>query len=261
MIEEGIRIGAATAQLDTRIGMQISRPPGFEKLQVKPAMQNDVCKPHAIVVDERGQRFVNEASSHAEFTHRLRKREQKHPGMTAWMVVDQQFLDTYMLAGTMPGKKKPEAWAQSKFLRSAASIEALARECGIDPTELGRTVQRYNGFVRDGRDPEFKRGDAPYDRWTGDPLHRPSTTLGAIEKAPFHAVQLHAGDVGTYGGLLTDAHARVLREDGQPIPGLYATGTSTASVMGPVEPGPGGSVGPSLTWGYVAARHALAARS
>ena len=103
----------------------------------------------------------------------------------------------------------------------------------------------------------FQRGDAPYDQWVGDPLHDPSKTLGSLEQGPFFAVPFYPGDVGTFGGLVTDASARVLRGDGSVINGLYATGTSTASVMGAVEPGPGGSIGPAMTWGYVAARHAL----
>ncbi|HKY91832.1 MAG TPA: FAD-binding protein [Nevskiaceae bacterium] len=256
MIEEGVRVGGATAQMATRIGMQVGLPPGHEKMAVKPGLQNDICKPHAIVVDQTGVRFANEACSHAEFTHRMVER-----GATAspsWMIFDRQFLATYMLAGTMPGKKKPAAWTASKFLRQADTLEALAADCGIDAARLRSTVDRFNGFVRDGRDADFRRGEAPYDRWTGDALAAPpSNTLGAIDQGPYYAVPMVPGDVGTYGGLVTDTHARVLRPDGSVIPGLYATGTSTASVMGALEPGPGGSIGPSFTWGYVAAKHAL----
>ena len=253
IIEEGMRIGAAVAQMGERIGMQISLPPGSEKLVIKAAMQNDMNKPHAIVVDQTGVRFARESASHPEFSECMRQR-----GATPiWMIFDSQYLATYMLAGTMPGSKKPQAWLDQKFLRHADSLAALARECGIDSTALNATVTRFNGFVRDGRDADFHRGDSAYDRWVGDPLHRPSNTLGSIEKAPFYAIRIYAGDVGTYGGLLTDEHARVLKSDGSPIPGLYATGTSTASVMGRVEPGAGGSIGPTLTWAYVAARHAV----
>jgi 3-oxosteroid 1-dehydrogenase len=177
------------------------------------------------------------------------------------MICDSQYLAKYMLAGTMPGRKKPPAWTESNFLRSGETIEALAAACGIDGARLRATVDRFNGFVAEGRDADFGRGDSAYDRWVGDPLaasaSAPSNTLGTIEQAPFYAVALYPGDVGTYGGLLTDMHARVLRSDGSVIDGLYATGTSAASVMGHAEPGPGGSIGPALTWAYVAAQHAV----
>lgn len=260
MIEEGQRIGAAVAQMAERIGMEIALPPGSEKMMVKAAMQNDICKPHAIVVDQSGVRYARESSSHPEFSERMVEHAKKSPG-SSWMICDSQYLAKYMLAGSMPGKKKPKAWAEANFLRSGETLEALATACGIDAAQLRKTVDRWNGFVRQGRDEDFHRGDSAYDRWVGDSLQpAPTNTLGTIEQGPYYAVQLYPGDVGTFGGLLTDAQARVLRTDGSVIPGLYATGTSTASVMGGVEPGPGGSIGPAMTWGYVAARHALGAQ-
>lgn len=257
MIEEGLRIGAATAQMSERIGMQISLPPGSDKLAVKPGMQNDICKPHAIVVDQTGVRYAGEACSHAEFSQRMLERNRIAPASPSWMIFDSQYIGKYMLAGTMPGAKKPKAWTEANFLRRGDTIEALAANCGIDAAALKASIDRFNGFARNGRDEDFQRGDHPYDRWTGDPLAIGSNTLGTIEQGPFFAVQMVPGDVGTYGGLLTDTSARVLRGDGSVIEGLYATGTSTASVMGRVEPGPGGSIGPSFTWGYVAAKHAI----
>lgn len=257
MIEEGLRIGAAAAQMSERIGMQISLPPGSKSLAVKPGMQNDICKPHAMVVDQTGVRYAGEACSHAEFSHRMMERNKIAPASPSWMIFDSQYLAKYMLAGTMPGAKKPASWTEENFLRRGDTVEALAANCGIDAATLKASIERFNGFVRKGRDEDFQRGDHPYDQWTGDPLGTPSNTLGTIEQGPFFAVQLLPGDVGTYGGLVTDSHARVLRADGSVIEGLYATGTSTASVMGRVEPGPGGSIGPSFTWGYVAAKHAI----
>lgn len=259
MIEEGMRIGAATAQMSERIGMQIALPPGSDKMMIKAAMQNDICKPHAIVVDQSGVRYARESSSHPEFSERMVERHRQSPRAASWMVFDSQYLQKYMLAGTMPGAKKPAAWTAENFLRRGDTLAALAQACDIDAATLEATVSRFNDFVRKGRDEDFQRGDSVYDRWVGDPLHAPSNTLGTIEQGPFYAVQLYPGDVGTYGGLLTDEHARVLRGDGTPIAGLYATGTSTASVMGGVEPGPGGSIGPAMTWAYVAARHVLSA--
>ena len=108
-----------------------------------------------------------------------------------------------------------------------------------------------------GADKDFYRGGDPYDRYFGDARVKPNANLGPIEQAPFYAVKLYPGDIGTNGGLLTDEHARVLREDGSPIAGLYATGNCTASVMGRVYPGAGGTIGPSMVFGYVGARHAV----
>jgi 3-oxosteroid 1-dehydrogenase len=189
----------------------------------------------------------------------MRERDVHVPAVPSWMVFDTQFMNTYMLAGTMPGPKKPPAWSEQKFLRQGATLEELAAACGLDPANLRASVERFNGFARAGRDEDFHRGEHGYEQWLGDPLQSASKTLGTVEQGPFYALQLYPGDVSTFGGLVTDPHARVLRSDGSVIEGLYATGTSTASVMGKVEPGPGGSVGPSLTWGYVAAKHALQA--
>ena len=122
---------------------------------------------------------------------------------------------------------------------------------------LNATIERFNGFVANNRDQDFKRGERAYDNWLGDPLHRPSPTLGTIEEAPFYAIPVVPGDVGTFGGVLTDEHGRVVREDGTVLRGLYATGVATGSVMGRVYPGAGCSIGPAFTWGYVAAKHAV----
>jgi 3-oxosteroid 1-dehydrogenase len=156
----------------------------------------------------------------------------------------------------MPGSAKPQAWYDSGYLKKADSVAALASLLNVDATTLEATVARFNGFVDQKHDDDFGRGDRAYDRWLGDWLHEPNATLGRIERAPFYAVPVVPGDVGTYGGVVTDEHARVLRADGSVIKGLYATGVSTASVMGRRYPGAGSSVGPSFTWGYVAARHA-----
>ena len=136
----------------------------------------------------------------------------------------------YMIAGTMPGSKKPANWFDSGFLKKADSIEELAGMTGLDPAALAATVERFNGFVARNHDDDFNRGDRAYDRWLGDPFHEKNPSLGSISEGPFFAMAVVPGDVGTYGGVVTDANARVLREDGSVIEGLYATGISTASV-------------------------------
>lgn len=257
MIEEGQRLGAAIAQMGERIGGQVVLLPGNPS---RPAvMQNDTSKPHSMVVDQNGVRYVNEAGSSIEFSRSMLAHQHKNnaPTVPSWMIFDSQYLNTYMLAGTMPGPKKPQAWFDENFLRKGETLEALAAACGINAANLNASVERFNGFARQGRDDDFHRGEQAYEQWLGDPLRGADKSLGAIEQGPFYALQLYPGDVSTYGGLVTDVHARVLRPDGSAIPGLYATGTSTASVMGPVEPGAGGSIGPAFTWGYVAAKHAI----
>ncbi len=262
MIEEGQRVGGAIAQMSERIGGQVAMLPSHP---AKPAvMQNDTSKPHSIVVDQNGVRYMNEAGSSIEFVRRMLAHRKDAPTVPSWMIFDTQYLRNYMLAGSMPGLKKPQNWFDEKFLRKGETLEALAAACGIDATNLKASVERFNGFARKGRDDDFQRGESAYEQWLGDPLRGMNESLGAAEKSlgtieegPFYALQLYPGDVSTYGGLVTDAHARVLRADGSVIEGLYATGTSTASVMGPAELGAGGSIGPAFTFGYIAAKHAL----
>jgi len=255
MIEEGLRIGAAVAHMEERIGMPVAFPP--DKSGAPVPMGNEVAKPYGITVDQAGERYMNEAGSSVEFCRKMRQREVRAPAVPSWLVFDSQFINTHMLAGTMAGPKKPNSWFDTGFLRKADTLDALAQACNMDAATLRATVERFNRFARNGRDEDFKRGEHVYEQWQGDPLKEGSKSLGALEQAPFYALQLFPGDVSTYGGLVTDTQARVLRADGSIIDGLYATGTSTASVMGGAEPGAGGSIGPSYTWGYVAARHAL----
>lgn len=254
MIEEGMRIGAAIGQMDQRVGSPCALPP--EKPASNPGMQGDIAKPHAIVVDQSGERYMRESTSYMEIAKAMLERNKFAPANPSWMIMDTQYMDNYMLAGKMPGKK-PKRWTEENFLLSAESITELAKRCDIDPQRLQNTIERFNGFVEQGKDDDFGRGNHVYDEWLGDVLHEPSHTLGKIETGPFYALKIYPGDVSTYGGLVTDKYARVLKEDGTVIPGLYATGTSTASVMGKATPGAGGSIGPTFTWAYVAANHAL----
>lgn len=256
MIREMIRIGAAIAQMDEMVGNQVALPPNApEGLAL---VVSELTKPHSIVVDQSGERYLNEAQSYMSFCQAMLARHRSVPAIPSWLVFDSQYLANYMVAGTMPGSKKPQDWFTSGWLKRADKIAALAEQCGIAPDRLEASVQRFNGFARTGVDQDFQRGARAYDRFLGDRAHAPSPSLGTIERGPFYAYQFYPGDVGTYGGVITDVDARVLREDGVAIPGLYATGTSTASVFGRAYPGAGASIGPSFVWGYVAARHVVA---
>jgi 3-oxosteroid 1-dehydrogenase len=257
MIEEMVHHGAAIAQMEERVGTQVTLPPGALESEFKPTAQGMTASPHAILVDQTGVRYMNEGGSYMAYCKGMLERNKAVPAVPSWALFDSQYMRQYMLAGTMPGSKKPQRWYDEGYLRTAATIEELARCLNIDSATLKTTVERFNRFVTQDRDEDFHRGERAYDRWLGDPFNKPSQTLGSISEPPFYAVPVFPGDVGTYGGVVTDEHARVMRHDGTVIPGLYATGVSTASVMGRAYPGAGSSVGPSFVWGYVAANHAL----
>jgi len=259
MIEEMMRRGAAIAQMEESVGNQQTIPPGAEDSEFKPPAQSMTAKPHAILVDQSGVRYMNEGGSYMAYCKGMFERHKTVPAVPSWAILDSQYLRKYMLAGTMPGSKKPQRWYEEGYLRTGGTIEELAAQLKIPPEKLRATVDRFNAFVAQDRDEDFGRGARAYDRWLGDPQHKPSAALGSIAEGPFYAVPVVPGDVGTYGGVVTDEFARVLRPDGSVIPGLYATGISTASVMGRVYPGAGCSIGPSFTFGYIAAKHAAGA--
>ena len=250
------RIGGVLAQMDQMVGYQCTLSPGWEKADPIPPAQSLTGKPHAILVDQSGVRYMNEGGSYELYCETMIKRNRTVPAIPSWAIFDTDYIEQYMLAGTFPGGNKPAPWSEQGYLKKAGSIEALAQTIKVDPVTLKATVERWNGFVDQGRDEDFHRGEREYDFWLGDPFHGPNKALGKIEKGPFYAVNIVPGDVSTYGGAVTDASGRVVKADGAPIEGLYATGVSTASVMGNVYPGAGASIGPSLTFGYVAAKHA-----
>ena len=254
MIGEMMRHGAAIAQMEEMVGCQITLTP--DGAEIHPMIQGEVSSPHSIIVDQTGVRYLREAGSYMKYCQDVFARNKIAPAIPSWLVFDSQFMKKYMVAGTMPGTKKPQDWHDSGFLRQADTLAGLAAACGMDAGNLTASVERFNAFARTGIDADFHRGARAYDRFLGDPAHTPSPSLGPVEQAPFYAYQVYPGDVGTFGGVVTDNDARVLRGDGTVISGLYATGISTASVMGRCYPGAGSSVGPSFVWGYVAAKHA-----
>jgi 3-oxosteroid 1-dehydrogenase len=176
-----------------------------------------------------------------------------HP---SWIIFDARFRNKYPLGPVLP--LVPD-WLLSKSVRSilvkAPTLDALARRLRLPEETLRTTVERFNAGARNGVDEEFDRGAATYDRMYGDPNVKPNPTLAAIERAPFYAFPIYAGDIGTCGGLCTDEYARVLDDQRRPIPGLYAVGNNAASVMGGSYPGAGSTLGPSMTFAYIAALH------
>jgi len=249
------RVGGVLAQMDQMVGYQTTRMPGWDRGYVKPPMQSTTGKPHAILVDQSGVRYMNEGGSYELYCQTMFERNRTVPAIPSWAIFDASYTARYPVGGLKLGKKTA-SWADVGYLKQGDSIEALAVQIGCDPATLKATVERWNGFVDAGEDADFGRGKRAYDKWLGDPFHGPNPALGRIDKPPFYAVEVVPGDVSTYGGAVTDLYGRVTRADGAPIEGLYACGVSTASVMGGVYPGAGASIGPSLTFGYVAAKHA-----
>ncbi|MEU3424881.1 FAD-dependent oxidoreductase [Streptomyces gardneri] len=208
--------------------------------------------PGMVIVDGAGDRYANEAAPYHEFVDAMYAHDK--PGantVPSWLILDAAAKSRYLFMGLLPGRPFPKPWLESGFVKKAATVEELAGRIGVPPARLRATVDRFNGFARAGRDEDFHRGDSVYDRYYGDPT-LPNPNLAPLEKGPFHAIPVHPGDIGTKGGLVTDATARVLREDGTPIDGLYASGNVSAAVMGETYPGPGATIGPAMTFSWLA---------
>jgi succinate dehydrogenase/fumarate reductase flavoprotein subunit len=211
-------------------------------------------KPGVIAVTRSGVRFTNEADSYYDFMSALLDAVPAGEEVAAWLVCDHTFIRRYGLGYVKPAPVPLRAALRSGYLLRGASIEALARACGIDPA-LDASIDRYNRDARDGRDPQFGRGDTPYNRVQGDPAHAPNPCVAPLTRAPFYAVKVVPGSLGTFAGLRTDASARVLDAQRAPIPGLYACGNDMNSIMGGRYPSGGITLGPALTFGYIAAHH------
>jgi 3-oxosteroid 1-dehydrogenase len=213
--------------------------------------------PGCVLVNGAGQRFVNESAPYVDAVHAMYDGGGSGtPYVPAWLVFDQRYRDTYVFAGRPPGRALPKRWYAGEAVFRSDSLGSLAEAIGVDGAGLAKTVTRFNEFAAAGRDPEFQRGDSAYDRYYGDPRCRPNPNLAPLAKAPYYAVKIVPGDLGTKGGLRTDARARVLRPDESVIPGLYAAGNVSASVMGHSYAGAGATIGPAMTFGYIAVRDA-----
>lgn len=252
VIRAGMAIGAAVDLMDDAWWGPTLVEPGRAPL----FMLVERSYPGGIIVNSAGKRFVNESASYIDVVHGMYESNGKG-GVTipAEFVLDQRFRSRYFL-GLLPPAYTPKGLIENGYIRTAATLRGLAVEAGIDPDGLVETVERFNGFARSGRDLDFNRGDSAYDRSYADPGVKPNPCLAPIETPPFYSVKVYPGDLGTKGGLVTDERARVLRKDGSVIAGLYAAGNTSASVMGNTYPGGGATLGPAMTFGYIAALHA-----
>lgn len=211
-------------------------------------------RPGAIYVDRSGRRFCNESNSYVE----VGKAMYANKAVPCWMIFDEGYVRRYVTSAN-PLKRNqplPPELIESGAVRRAATIAELAGEIGLPADELARTIQRFNRYAAKGLDPDFGRGQSAYNDCLGDPGYRPNAAIGPLDTAPYYATRVLPSDVGTCGGVLTNEHAQVLDHQDQVIEGLYATGNTTATVMGRTYPGAGASIASSMVFGYVAARHA-----
>jgi 3-oxosteroid 1-dehydrogenase len=220
--------------------------------------------PGGIMVNKAGRRFTNEAAPYGDVVHGIYAANRPEaPTVPSYLVFDARYRRSYPVGPLGPSKLQPDSAIgkrlRREFLHKANTLAELAARIEVDPRGLEQTVERFNSFARSGRDEDFQRGQSAYDRYYSDAKIAPNSSLAPLVEAPFYAIAVYPGDLGTKGGLRTDQHARVLAADGRVIAGLYAAGNCTASVMGTSYPGAGGTIGPAMTFGYVAATHAAAA--
>ncbi|WP_079049778.1 3-oxosteroid 1-dehydrogenase [Streptomyces torulosus] len=210
--------------------------------------------PGGLLVNAAGARFVNEAGPYSDVVHTMYERDTpaaRH--IPAWLIVDQNYRNRYLFKDIVPTFPFPAEWYDAGAVHKAWSLDALASAIGVPAGALRATVDRFNSLARQGDDTDFGRGDSAYDHYYTDPSVQPNPCLAPLWLPPYYALRIVPGDLGTKGGLLTDARARVLRPDGSVIRGLYAAGNASAAVMGRSYAGAGSTIGPAMTFGYVAA--------
>ncbi|WP_445164348.1 FAD-binding protein [Mycobacterium sp. Dal123C01] len=261
-IRAGQKVGAATDLLDEAWWFPaIQWPDG--RMQF---MLNERMMPAQFIVNGEGKRFINEAAPYMDFGHAMIDGQKS--GVThipCWLITDHRSWNRYVVGGHLPipkipgapvptGRKVPSAWLESGVVKAATSWDDMATKIGVPAAELRATAARFNELARKRHDDDFDRGDSVYDNYYGDPT-LPNPNLYPLGDPPYYAFRIVLGDLGTSGGLLTDEYARVLRPDGTIVPGLYAVGNTSAPVMGRSYAGAGATIGPAMTFGFVAAKH------
>lgn len=218
---------------------------------------SDRAKPGVIVVGPDGRRFANEASMYHDFVPALMRATGHHSdGPHAWIVTDHRALRRYGLGPIGPFPVRLGPYMRSGYLRHGGTWAELAAATGLPADALGDAVARFNDGAHRGEDPEFSRGLSAYDRAAGDPGHRPSPTLGALEAPPFFAIRIVPGDIGTFVGLRVDPTGCALTAEGRPVPGLWAAGNAATPMTGGAYPAAGLTIGQAMTFGFIAARDA-----
>lgn len=214
----------------------------------------DRAKPGMISVTREGRRFTNEANSYHDFGQAMVRANEGADEVFVWLIGDHRAFRRYGMGSVRPFLPYNHH-LRNGYLKRGRTIAELAASIDVDARQLEATIAEFNGFARAGKDPHFARGENAYNRYFGDLDHGPNPCLAPLVDAPYYAVKLHMGDLGSFAGLRTDAHARVLDGEGEPIPGLYASGNDAASVFGGAYPGGGATLGPAMTFGFIAGNH------
>ncbi|GGP13162.1 FAD-dependent oxidoreductase [Oceanobacillus neutriphilus] len=248
VIAAGVKLGGQLDLMDKMWGTPTSAPPGAPAFM--PVAER--ATPGLIIVNSNGERYINESVPYHEFVDQMYENNNEQGStIPSWMIFDKRVKSRYLVFGIMPFQPFPKEWFETGYAKQADTPEELAKQINIPPEKLAETIARFNTFAANGKDADFQRGDSAYDRYYGDPtLDNPN--LAPLDKAPYYAIPIYPGDIGTKGGLVIDASARVITKNGTPITGLYATGNCTASIMGETYPGPGATIGASMVFGYAA---------
>lgn len=262
---DGIRLGETaggefvTAVVSPAAWMPVSVIPGRTGCAGVWPHIVDRQKPGFIAVTRKGKRFVNESGSYHDFVPPLVRACEGEREVCCYLIADHRTVKRFGIGFVKPFPVPKGRHLRSGYLLRANSLRELAAKAGIDSAALERTVQEFNQNARKGVDPLFGRGSHVYDHYQGDEEHLPNPNLGPVEQGPFYAIKIVPGEIGTFAGLKTDKFARVCASDGNAIPGLYAVGNDAASVLGGAYPGAGSTLGPGMTFGYIAGRHLAAA--
>jgi len=252
-IVAGQAVGAATMNMHSAWAAPVFYVPGEDRGRL---VTIERALPGCIMVSQSGTRYLNEAASYHIVGQQMARRHAEHGDASpSWMVFDARYRHDFPMGPLLP--LVPD-WLQSpgvrKIMKKGRTIAELAKAMGVDPAKLDQTIGRFNASAAKGEDPEFHRGEAAYDKMYGDYRHQPNPCLRPLTEAPFYAMPIYPGDIGTNGGLSTNARAQVVDGEGNAIAGLYAVGNNAASAMGESYPGAGVTIGPAMTFGYIAAR-------
>jgi len=260
-LRAAMKLGAATHQMDWAWWFTSACIPDREKATLS---MIEKSMPGCITVNKQGRRFSNESQNYVSFVSDIFRESAKGNNcVPCFMIVDANFrrnrpVTPALVQGKLfPDWAVPRSWWTPGYLSKAATMEELAEKIRIDARGLVDTVATFNEYAKMGKDKDFQRGDSSYDRYYSDPAVKPNPCLGPVLKPPFYSMALYPGEMGTAGGVVIDSDARVLREDGSAIPGLYACGNNSSALI-PSYAGPGSTLGPAMTFGYLAGRHASA---
>jgi succinate dehydrogenase/fumarate reductase flavoprotein subunit len=252
-LEVGARLNTAVASPVAWCPVSLVRYP-TGRIGVFPHIM-DRAKPGTLGVLDNGKRFVNEANGYYDYVDAMIKATPEGQSPHSWQIADSRAIRRYPLGMAKPRPIPLTPYLLQGYLIKGRTLGELAEKCGIDPAQLEATVATFNTHARKGVDPEFGRGETPFNSSGGDPRVQPNPSLAPLEKGPFYAVRVVPGSFGTFAGIDVDHLSRVLGSDGQPISGLYAVGSDQVSVMGGHYPAGGINLGPALTFGFVAGRH------